>query len=154
MVGTFSWLEHLWLEHFNSWSRLILIDWAEVWLEQIDGWSRFMVGAIYGWSIWLEHTHGWSRSMVGAKRLWLVHPISRTIPDWLEQKCSNENLCWRKRSVGVNTQLDYAPTAFLLQLSVCSNPNFRPTRNDPTRSVHRLLKWPALHADYFSGLDY
>ena len=115
---------------------LINSFWSRLWLEQIYGWNIFMVGAsmvgtflqlehvnsdwsswrMVGADSWLEHSHGWSRSMVGAKRLWLVHPISRTIPDWLEQKCSTENLGWSKRSVGVNTQLDHAPTAYLLQL--------------------------------------
>ena len=143
---------------------LINSFWSRLWLEQIYGWNIFMVGAsmvgtflqlehvnsdwsswrMVGADSWLEHTHGWSRSMVGAKRLWLVHPISRTIPDWLEQKCSTENLGWSKRSVGVNTQLDHAPTAYLLQLSVCSNPNFPPTRDDPIWFCAFLIRSPLI----------
>ena len=79
MVGTFSWLEHLWLEHFHSWSSLILMN--QIMVGADYGWSKSMVGAfsclehseipfpIYGWSIpdgkfganfWLEQNPVWS----------------------------------------------------------------------------------------------
>jgi len=51
---------------------------------------------------------GWRIIRVG-ENLWLEHL-------WLEQKYSKP---------------DHAPTAYLLQMSVSSNPNYTPTRNDP-----------------------
>ena len=104
MVGTFLWLEHLWLEHFHGWSSLILMN--QIMVGAQYGWSKSMVGADSLLEKYMVGAYGWSILMVGAD-LWL----EQNVCDWSIPSPGRFRTGWSKNAptkilVGENAQLE------------------------------------------------